>query len=106
MTRSITLRVIHSSSPNLGSRQVRLGCGQVRVLHWHRLGCGQVRGHRLVVVLQLVQQRLRGHHLVVVFQLAQQRLRGHRLVGFASMIIAYCVGFASMIIAYCVGFAS
>ena len=46
MTRSITLRVIHSSSPNLGSRQVRLGCGQVRVLH--RLGCGQVRVlHRL-----------------------------------------------------------
>jgi len=59
-------------------------------------------GHRLVVVLQLVQQRLRDHRLVVVLQLVQQRLRGHRLgVGFASMIIAYCVGFSSMIIAYC-----
>ena len=57
-------------------------------------------GHRLVVVLQLVQQRLRDHRLVVVLQLVQQRLRGHRLgVGFASMIIAYCVGFASMNIA-------
>jgi hypothetical protein len=48
--------------------------------------------------------RLHGHRLAVVFLLVQQRIRGYRLgvpVGFASMIIAYCVGFASMIIAYC-----
>ena len=86
-------------------------------------------GHRLVVVLQLVQQRLRDHRLVVVLQLVQQRLRLYRgllrltsspwsppsVSGFppsdivsvvSSVIIAYRVGFASMIIAYCVGFAS
>ena len=86
-------------------------------------------GHRLVVVLQPVQQRPRDHRLVVVLQLVQQRLRLYRgllrltsspwsppsvsgsppsdiVSVVSSVIIAYRVGFASMIIAYCVGFAS